>query len=113
MQISAVMRNSRMSPTKIRRIADLVRGKTAQVGLECLRFLPHRGARLLEKVILSARANAEDRGLRGIDELLIKVASVDGGATLTRMQPHARGIGFEIKKRTSHITIVLDQPDSQ
>ena len=107
MKISAVMRHVRISPTKVRRLADLVRGKTIADGLESLRFLPHRGARLLEKVILSAKANAEDLGARSSEEFLIGVASVDSGPTLKRMQPHARGMGFEIKKRSSHITVVV------
>lgn len=107
MNISAVMRYVRISPTKVRRLADLVRGKTISSGLECLRFLPHRGARLLEKLILSAKANAEDLGARGSADFVIDVASVDSGPTLKRMQPHARGMGFEIKKRTSHITVVV------
>lgn len=108
MNITATMRHVRISPTKVRRLADLVRGKTVNDGLECLRFLPHRGARIIEKAIHSAKANAEDLGVRGTAEMLITVASVDSGPTLKRMQPHARGMGFEIKKRTSHLTIVLN-----
>lgn len=107
MNISAVMRHVRISPTKVRRLADLVRGKSVSSGLECLRFLPHRGARLLEKLILSAKANADDLGARGSSDFVIGVASVDSGPTLKRMQPHARGMGFEIRKRTSHITVVV------
>lgn len=107
MKITAVMRHVRVSPTKVRRLADLVRGRTIADGLERLKFLPQRGARLMEKVILSAKANADDLGARGSEEFLIGVASVDSGPTLKRMQPHARGIGFEIKKRSSHITVVL------
>lgn len=107
MNISAVMRHVRISPTKVRRLADLVRGKTISNGLECLRFLPHRGARLLEKLLLSAKANAEDLGARSSADFVIGVASVDSGPTLKRMQPHARGIGFEIRKRTSHIKVVV------
>ena len=96
-----------MSPTKVRRLADLVRGMTISGGLDRLRFLPHRGARLLEKLILSAKANADDLGARGSEDFVIGVASVDSGPTLKRMQPHARGMGFEIKKRSSHITVVV------
>ena len=107
MKVSAIMRNVRVSPTKIRRLADLVRGKTIAKGLENLKFLPHRGARLMEKIILSAKANAEDLGARRSEDFRIDVASVDSGSTMKRMQPHARGIGFEIKKRSSHIKVVL------
>ena len=108
MKISAVMRHVRVSPTKVRRLADLVRGKTIAEGLLCLRFLPHRGARMMEKAIQSAKANADDLGVRVPQEFLIRVASVDSGPTLKRMQPHARGMGFEIKKRPSHITVVIE-----
>jgi large subunit ribosomal protein L22 len=107
MQIKAVMRYVRVSPTKVRRLADLVRGESVANGLEQLRFLPHRGARLLEKLIHSARSNAEEQGVRSTADLIIGVANVDSGPTLKRMQPHARGMGFEIKKRTSHITVVV------
>lgn len=107
MRFSAVMKHVRISPTKVRRLADLVRGKTITSALECLRFLPHRGARLLEKLIYSVKANAEDLGVRGAVDFIIGSATVDSGPTLKRMQPHARGMGFEIKKRTSHITVVV------
>jgi large subunit ribosomal protein L22 len=110
MKITAKIKHLRISPTKVRRLADLVRGKSVSAGLECLRFLPHRGARIIEKAIQSAKANADDLGVRSTAELTIAVASVDSGATLKRMQPHARGMGFEIKKRMSHVTIVLTSP---
>lgn len=113
MNYSAVMKHVRVSPTKVRRLADLVRGKTIAGGLECLKYLPHRGARLMEKVILSAKANADDLGVRGSEDLLIGIASVDSGPTLKRMQPHARGMGFEIKKRSSHITVVVHGAESE
>ncbi len=105
----SVMKFVRISPTKVRRIADLVRGKTITEGLEQLRFLPHRGARLLEKAIRSAQANAEDLGVRNPGALVVKVASVDSGPTLKRIQPHARGMGFMIKKRMSHISVVVSE----
>ena len=108
MKSVAVMKYVRMSPTKIRRVADLVRGRTVSDCVAVLRCLPHRGARLLEALIRSAKANAEEMGSRSSDELRVVVASVDSGPTLKRMQPHARGIGFEIKKRMSHITVELE-----
>ena len=112
MKVMSVLKYVRMSPTKIRRIADVVRGKTVADSFSILRCLPHRGARLLEDVIRSARANADELGVRSSGELTIVVANVDSGPTLKRMQPHARGIGFEIKKRMSHITIALESSNA-
>lgn len=108
MRVLSVLKYVRMSPTKIRRVADVVRGRTVSDSFSVLGCLPHRGARLLEDVIRAARANADELGVRSSGEMRVVVASVDSGPTLKRMQPHARGIGFEIKKRMSHITVELE-----
>lgn len=79
--------------------------------MAALRFLPHRGARLLEKALRSAVANAEDLGVRNVESLVIHSAVVNSGPTLKRIQPHARGMGFMIKKRTSHITVSVALPN--
>ena len=111
MDYRASIRYCRISPTKVRNLANLVRGRSARVGLETLRYLPHRGARLLEKALRSAIANAEDRDVRNADSLIVVSAGVDTGPTLKRIQPHARGMGFMIKKRMSHITVSLSLPE--
>ena len=108
MRVVSVLKYVRMSPTKIRRLADVVRGRSVADSFSVLSCLPHRGARLLEDVIRTARANADELGVRSSGEMRVVVASVDSGPTLKRMQPHARGIGFEIKKRMSHITVELE-----
>ena len=111
MDYKATIRYSRISPTKVRRLADVVRGRTVGSGLAALRYLPHRGARLLEKALRSAVANAEDLGVRNVDSLVVSQAFVNSGPTLKRIQPHARGMGFMIKKRMSHITVAVALPE--
>lgn len=110
MSYRAVHRFARIAPTKVRHVIALIRGKTAAAGLNELRYLPHRGARMVEKVLKSAMANAEDRGARNVDNLMIVEAKVDGGPMFKRIQPHARGMGFLIIKRFSHITVAVDSP---
>ena len=111
MDYRASIRYCRISPTKVRHIADLIRGRSARVGLETLRYLPHRGARMLEKALKSAIANAEEANVRNADALIVTTAGVDTGPTLKRIQPHARGMGFMIKKRMSHITVAVRSPE--
>jgi len=103
---------ARIAPTKVHHVLDLVRGKTVDAGLDALRFMPHRSARMVEKLIKSARANAEDRNERNVGSLFISTATAGSGPTLKRIQPHARGIGFMIKKRFTHITIGLEAKNS-
>ncbi|MBI1345042.1 50S ribosomal protein L22 [bacterium] len=112
MAYKAIHRFARIAPTKLRHVIDLIRGQTVVEAQDTLRYLPHRGARMIEKVLASAKANAEDRGVRNVDSLVVSEAKVDGGPMFKRMQPHARGIGFLIIKRFSHITIAVDVPAS-
>ena len=102
---------ARISPTKVRPFADLIRGMTVEQGVDALRYLPNRGARFIEKVLKSARANAEDRGARNTDALTITECRVDGGPMIKRIQPRARGVAFMIRKRYSHIHVGIDVPE--
>jgi large subunit ribosomal protein L22 len=108
MGYTAIHRFARISPRKVRPLADLVRGKFADDALDILRYMPHRGARLLEKVIRSALANAEDRRANNLGELMIVDVRVDGGPMFKRMRPHARGMADIIKRRLSHIRVELE-----
>lgn len=103
-------RFARISPTKMRRVVDLVRGQAVSEAIDQLKFVPNRGARMLEKVIRSAVANAEDKGARHVDDMVIQEARVDEGPRMKRIQPRARGIAFPILKRFSHIHVVIDLP---
>src|SRR5947209_14772675 len=107
MQYTAKHRYADMSPRKIRPFATLVRGRAADEALELLRFLPNKSARLLEAVIKSALGNAEDRGARNIDDLVVVESRVDGAPMLKRIQPRARGTAYPIKKRYSHVVVAV------
>ena len=103
----AVHRFARISPRKVRPLADLVRGKPADEALNILRYQPHRGARMLEKVIKSAMANAEDRRAANLARLTVVEVRVDQGPMFRRLRPKARGMASIIKKRMSHIRVAL------
>jgi large subunit ribosomal protein L22 len=108
MAFTASHRFARISPRKVRLMADIVRGKLADEALELLRYQPHRGARMLEKVIKSALANAEDQRAQNINTLVLTDVRVDGGPMFKRMMPRARGMASVIKRRMSHIRVSLE-----
>jgi large subunit ribosomal protein L22 len=109
MDYIATHRFADMSARKIRPFAALIRGRRADEALEKLRFLPNKSARLLEQVIKSALGNAEDRGARDIDDLVVSESRVDGGPMIKRIMPRARGSANVIKRRYSHIHITLSE----
>ncbi len=116
MAFHASHKYARVSPRKVRPLADMVRGKFADEALDILRFQPQRGARMLEKVIHSALGSAQDPDqTRGktvdVDNLIVAEARVDGGPMFKRIRPRARGMAFLIKKRMSHIHITLADID--
>jgi large subunit ribosomal protein L22 len=96
-----------MSARKIRPFASLIRGRRADEAMELLRFLPNKSARLMEQVLKSALGNAEDRGARAIDDLIVVESCVDGGPMMKRIMPRARGTAYMIKRRYSHIRLTL------
>jgi len=110
-EFKAVQKYADMSPRKIRPYATLIRGRVADEALELLRFLPNKSARLLEAVLKSALGNAEDRGARNIDDLVVTESRVDGAPILKRHMPRARGTAYPIKRRYSHIRITLTDLD--
>jgi large subunit ribosomal protein L22 len=107
MEYQASHRYADMSARKIRPFATLIRGRPADEALELLRFLPNKSARLLEQVLKSALGNAEDRGARNIDDLVVVESCVDGGPIMKRIMPRARGTAYPIKRRYSHIRVTL------
>jgi large subunit ribosomal protein L22 len=108
MAYKATHRYARISPRKVRLMADIVRGKSADKALELLRFQPQRGARMLEKVIQSAMANAEDQRAPNLGKLKLTDVRVDPGPMFKRMMPRARGMASVIKRRMSHIRVTLE-----
>jgi large subunit ribosomal protein L22 len=109
--VTAVHRYARIAPTKVRRFADLIRGRTVAEGVAALRYVPNRGARILEKVLKSAAANASDRNARNVDSMTIVQATVDGGPMFKRVMPRSRGMANMIKRRTAHVTVSIDAPE--
>jgi len=99
----------RISPRKARLLADAVRGMKVGEALNKLKFTPKKAAGLMAKVINSAVANATTDSNVDVDNLYVKKAFVDGGPTLKRWRPRAMGRAFIIRKRTSHITVVVDE----
>ena len=98
----------RVSPTKARRVINLVRGKSVQEALDILRWAPQAASLPVAKVIASAAANAQNNN--GLDPATLVVASVcaDDGPTAKRIRPRAQGRAFRIRRRTSHITVVVE-----
>ena len=108
MAYRAVHRFAHISPRKVRPLADMIRGKHADDALDILRYQPQRGARLLEKVLRSALANAEDRRATKLKDLVVAEVCVDGGPMFRRLRPKARGMASIVKKRMSHIRVALE-----
>lgn len=96
-----------MSPRKVRRVLDLIRGKGTVEALTILRFTNLRAAKVVSKVLASAMANAEHNHQVDPRSLTVTETWADGGPTLKRFQPHAQGRAFPIMKRTSHIHVVV------
>jgi len=97
-----------MSPTKVRRVVALIKDRPVQEALDILRFSPQAAAQPLFKVVASAAANAENNLDLDPSTLVVATAFVDEGATLKRFQPRAQGRAFRIRKRTSHITVIVE-----
>ncbi len=109
MEAKAVAKYVRISPYKARPVIDLIRGKEVQEALNILEFTPKKAARLIKKVLESAIANAEHNYNMDPDRLYVKRAYVDEGPRLKRIWPRAWGRASRILKRTSHITVVVEE----
>ena len=104
----AIARHVRMSPTKVRRVVDVVRGMDVEEALAVLKFAPQAASDPVYKVVASAAANAENTESLRADDLFISQAFVDEGVTLRRIRPRAKGSASRIMKRASHITVVVE-----
>lgn len=111
MDFKAIYRHTDVSARKIRPYAAMIRGRVAEEALELLRFLPNKAARLLESTLKSALGNAEDRGARNVEDLVVTESRVDGGPIMKRIMPRARGTAYPIKRRYSHIIITVSSQD--
>lgn len=109
MEARAVGKYIRISPQKARLVADVVRGMGVDQAITTLRFMPKKGAGIIKKVIESAVANATHDEQADVDNLYVKKIVIDGGPSLKRIRPRAQGRATGIIKRSSHITVVLDE----
>jgi len=106
-EAKAVLKFVRISPRKVRNVVDLIRGKRAGDAISTLRFTARGAARVVEKLLRSAIANAENREIGDVDDLVVSRVFVDQGPTLKRIQPAPQGRAHAIHKRMSHITIAV------
>ncbi|RMD85808.1 MAG: 50S ribosomal protein L22 [Candidatus Dadabacteria bacterium] len=109
METIARLRYARISPRKARLVVDLIRGKRVEDALDILEVTPKKAARMIAKTLRSAVANAEETQNVDVDRLVIKRIWVDQAPTWTRWRPRAQGRATPIRKRGSHITVVLDE----
>ena len=109
MEAKAILRSARISPQKVRLVADQVRGMPVGRATNLLQFSDKKAASLIKKVLLSAVANAENNLGADVDELKVARIFVDEGPILKRMHARAKGRGSRISKRTSHITVVVGE----
>jgi large subunit ribosomal protein L22 len=109
MAARAVVRHVRMSPRKMRIVADRVRGKRVDEAMNLLKLMPKRAAFVIRKLLVSAVANAEHQGEQDVDALLVKECAIDNGPILKRWMPRAMGRAARVQHRTSHVTIVVDE----
>lgn len=112
MAVKAVSKGVGMSPKKMRRVVDIVRGKKVDAALEILRFLITPAAQHVAKVVKSAANNAENNNMMSRSDLRIVAIYADAGATLRRTRARSRGRASRILKRTSHITVVVEEGES-
>ena len=109
MEAKAVAKYLRMSPTKLAPVADLVRGKSLNEALTILKFTPGKSAELVEKVVQSAAANAENNFELNPDNLYVSEILVNQGPTMKRWRAGAQGRAGKILKRSSHISVTLSE----
>lgn len=109
METKAVAKYIRISPQKARLVADVVRGMPVGTAITTLRFMPKKAARIIRKVVESAVANADQNDAIDVDTLFVKEIQINGGPMLKRFRPRAQGRATRILKRTSHITVVVEE----
>jgi len=109
MQAKAVARYVRIAPRKVSLVLDLIRGKEVGEAIGILKYTPKAASPIIEKVLMSALANAEHNHQMSTEKLVVKEAYANQGPTLKRFRPRAMGRASRINKRTTHITVVLTE----
>lgn len=107
MEVRAVAKYVRMSPQKVRMLIGAIKGEPVEEALDKLKFMPQKAAGILEKLVRSAVANAEQKENMDVDRLVIRNVYADQGPTMKRWRPRARGRATRILKRSAHITVIL------
>jgi large subunit ribosomal protein L22 len=109
MEVKASLNFARIGCQKARLVADMVRGKDVNEAIKSLTFAKQKGAVLIKKLIESAVANAENKKVIDVDNLYVKTIWVDMGPAIKRYRPRAQGRAFQVKKKLSHINVILDE----
>ncbi len=109
MEARAITRFVRLSPQKVRLVVNQIRGKAVEDALNVLKFMPKRSAAIVAKTVRAAVANAEGTQSVDVDHLYVKRVTVEKGGMWKRFMPRAMGRATRIRKRLSHITVVLDE----
>jgi len=108
MEAKAVVRTVRMSPRKMRVVANLVRGKKVGEAMALLKLMPKKGAFVIRKLLISAVANAEQKGDVDVDNLVVRHCDVDNGPIVKSWMPRSMGRANRIQSRTSHVTVTVE-----
>jgi large subunit ribosomal protein L22 len=109
MEVKASLNFARIGSQKARLVADVVRGKDVNEAIRSLAFMKQKGAGLIKKLIESAVANAENKKVIDLDNLYVKSIWVDMGPAIKRFRPRAQGRASQVKKKISHINVILDE----
>lgn len=109
MEVKATLNFARIGCQKARLVADVIRGKDVNEAIKSLTFMKQKGAVLIKKLVESAVANAENKKTIDIDNLYVKTITVDMGPAMKRYRPRAQGRAFQVKKKLSHINVILDE----
>lgn len=109
MEVVASLKYTRIGTQKARMVADLVRGRNVNEALKTLAFLDKKGAGMIKKLIESAVANADQKQVIDVDNLYVKAITVDQGPSFKRFRPRAKGSASPVRKKQSHISVVLDE----
>ena len=109
MEARAYLSNARIAPRKVQIVLDLIRGKDVETAMAILKYTPKSACEYLEKLLKSAVANAENNFDMNVDNLYVSTCFVDQGPTMKRIHPRSRGQAFKILKRTSHITVAVEE----
>jgi large subunit ribosomal protein L22 len=109
MEVKASLKYARVGAQKARLVVDLVRGKDVNEAVKTLTFLNKKTALMVKKLIESAVANADNKKVMDVDNLYVKSIWVDQGPVLKRFRPRAQGRAFGVRKKTSHINVVLEE----